>query len=75
MHQAKETLRHFSPEQEWDMRVDINWQALFPQGDCRYISLYVDIVVWSFKVKVVHLLRAVFEVKSTKRTTNHQVEA
>ena len=48
--QGRETSRPFSPDHEWDMRVDLNRQLRFPT------EIRPDIVVWSTKARVVHLI-------------------
>lgn len=51
----REMLRPFSPGQEWNMRVDLNKQLRFPT-EITTTSLRPDIVVWSTKVRSVHLI-------------------
>ena len=50
----RETSRPFSPDLEWDMRVDLNKQLQFPT-EIITTSLRPDIVVWSNKARAVHL--------------------
>ncbi|KAL7405964.1 hypothetical protein ABVT39_010967 [Epinephelus coioides] len=52
----RETARPFSPNQEWNMRVDLNRQLQFPT-EITTTSLRPDIVVWSKKAKSVHLIK------------------
>ena len=51
----REISRPFSPDQEWDMRVDLKKQLRFPT-EITITSLRPDIVVWSTKARAVHLI-------------------
>ncbi len=51
----RETTRPFSPDQEWNMRVDLDRQLRFPV-EIIATSLHPDIVVWSTKAKSVLLI-------------------
>ena len=51
----RETSRPFAPNQEWEMRVDLDRQLRFPT-EITTTSLRPDIVVWSSKAKAVHLI-------------------
>lgn len=51
----RETSRPFSPDQEWNMRVDLDKQLRFPV-EIIATSLRPDIVVWSTKAKAVLLI-------------------
>ncbi|KAG1932793.1 hypothetical protein F2P79_020826 [Pimephales promelas] len=52
---SRETARPFSPNQEWDMRVDLDKQLRFPT-EITTTSLRPDIVVWSSKARSAHLI-------------------
>ncbi|RXN06597.1 hypothetical protein ROHU_032706 [Labeo rohita] len=51
----REIARLFSPNQEWNMRVDLDRQLRFPT-EITITSLRPDIVVWSTKARSVHLI-------------------
>ena len=51
----RETSRPFSPDLEWDMRVDLNKHLRFPM-EIITTFLRPDIVVWSNKARAVHLI-------------------